>query len=323
MYMRRHLIGAFLLLFIFAFLPVQHVSAAITCRWEGARYCVFGATPATLQLTTVTTQCTDRCGYSGSAPQRSGVLFNNLGPTASQDGTGQCVPFSPAQDDILANQGQLIRNLENSGCLNQGAGERLVLTEGTWRILQSDGTVKSLSAECLFDMDAYNPTYRVSVDTGTSGSSCSSSFDIVYDETPAVIVDPFPTTTNPDGPSPGTQLTTTPEPQLPDDKPIGAVYEMCGADDGIETAIGCVSINPQGFITSLVNIGIGLGGGIAFLLILLGGFRVMISRGNPEQMEAGKELISSAVAGLFLIIFSVFILRFIGFDILGIPGFGG
>jgi Co/Zn/Cd efflux system component len=65
----------------------------------------------------------------------------------------------------------------------------------------------------------------------------------------------------------------------------------------------------------------GLAGGIAFLLILFGGFQIMVSAGNPEQMNAGKEMVTSAIAGLLLIIFSVFLLRLIGYNILRIPGF--
>ena len=66
----------------------------------------------------------------------------------------------------------------------------------------------------------------------------------------------------------------------------------------------------------------GLAGGIAFLLILFGGFQILTSAGNPEKLNEGRELVSSAVAGLLLIIFSVFLLRLIGYDILRIPGFG-
>ena len=65
---------------------------------------------------------------------------------------------------------------------------------------------------------------------------------------------------------------------------------------------------------------IGIGGGIAFLLIIVAGFQIMTSTGNPERLKAGQELLTSAIAGLIMIIFSVFILRIIGVDILKLPG---
>ena len=43
---------------------------------------------------------------------------------------------------------------------------------------------------------------------------------------------------------------------------------------------------------------------------------IVISAGDPEKMQAGKEMITSAVSGLLIIIFAVFILRVIGVDIL-------
>jgi hypothetical protein len=91
------------------------------------------------------------------------------------------------------------------------------------------------------------------------------------------------------------------------------------------TAIGCISTNPtgsDGFITTILRFGTGIAGGIAFLLILLGGFQILTSAGNPERLHAGRELVGSAVAGLLLIIFSLFLLRLIGFTILKLPGFG-
>jgi hypothetical protein len=88
------------------------------------------------------------------------------------------------------------------------------------------------------------------------------------------------------------------------------------------TAIGCIETTPQGFIGQFLTFAIGIAGGIAFLLILFGGFQMMTSAGNPERLTAGKELVGAAVSGLLLIIFSLFLLRLIGFSILGIPGFG-
>lgn len=90
------------------------------------------------------------------------------------------------------------------------------------------------------------------------------------------------------------------------------------------TAFGCFSASPQGFIQTLLSFAIGIAGGIAFLMILYGAFVVMTSVGNPERLTSGKEIITSAVAGLLLVVFSAIILRIIGMDILGgLPGFGG
>jgi len=74
-------------------------------------------------------------------------------------------------------------------------------------------------------------------------------------------------------------------------------------------------------INNILKYSMGIGGIIAFLLIVFGGFQIILSAGNPEKIKAGKEMITSAITGLLLIIFSVFILRLIGVNILGIPGF--
>lgn len=94
-----------------------------------------------------------------------------------------------------------------------------------------------------------------------------------------------------------------------------------GGAAGAWTAIGCIPTDPSLFIETLLRFAIGIAGGIAFLLILFGGFQMMTSAGNPERLNGGKELVSSAVTGLLLIIFSIFLLKVIGVDILGIPGF--
>jgi hypothetical protein len=92
--------------------------------------------------------------------------------------------------------------------------------------------------------------------------------------------------------------------------------------NGTWTALGCIENDSSVLVSKLITLGIGIAGGIAFLLILFGGFQILISAGNPEKMNAGKEMVTSAITGLLLIIFSVFLLRLIGYDILHIPGFG-
>ncbi len=87
---------------------------------------------------------------------------------------------------------------------------------------------------------------------------------------------------------------------------------------GINTALGCIPTTQTDFFAYFFRISIGVAGGIAFLLILYGGLKMMLSAGNPEALNEGRELVTSAIFGLLLIIFSVFILKLIGVNILGI-----
>ena len=97
----------------------------------------------------------------------------------------------------------------------------------------------------------------------------------------------------------------------------------CHTSGGVYTGIGCVPVgNMTAFIATLLNYAAGIGGGITFLMIIAGGFTILTSSGNPEKLQTGKEIITNAIAGLLLIIFSAVILRIIGVDILQIPGFG-
>lgn len=111
---------------------------------------------------------------------------------------------------------------------------------------------------------------------------------------------------------------------LPDSKIPACEQCLIGQNGyaGMWTSIGCIPTDPQGFIAKFLSIGVGIAGGIAFLLIIFGGFTILTSSGNPERLHTGKELVSAAIAGLLLIIFSLFLLQLIGYNILGIPGFG-
>lgn len=108
----------------------------------------------------------------------------------------------------------------------------------------------------------------------------------------------------------------------------GPVYQptLCKEgtpQEGIETALGCIPTkDTTGFIAWILKFAIGIGGGIAFILMLIGVFQIITSSGDPERLKAGKELITSALIGLLMIIFSIFLLKLIGMDILQIPGFG-
>lgn len=88
------------------------------------------------------------------------------------------------------------------------------------------------------------------------------------------------------------------------------------------TALGCLPNDPKELVVWVLGRAIGIGGGIAFLLMLFGGFQVLTSAGDPERLNSGKDVIGSALAGLLLIIFSLFILKLIGVDILGLENVG-
>ncbi len=96
-----------------------------------------------------------------------------------------------------------------------------------------------------------------------------------------------------------------------------------GIGTKVNTAIGCVPVLDNNlFMSFLLKWAVGIGGGIAFLLIVYAGFMIMTSAGNPERLKAGQELLTSAISGLILLIFSVVILKIIGVDILGLDKFG-
>ena len=105
--------------------------------------------------------------------------------------------------------------------------------------------------------------------------------------------------------------------------PIVDDHLKCPDGKSINTALGCISTDIQsgGFVGSILELAIGLGGGIALLLILYGTFIVTTSAGNPDKLNQGKEIIGSAISGLLFIILSIVLLNLIGVKILAIPGF--
>lgn len=100
--------------------------------------------------------------------------------------------------------------------------------------------------------------------------------------------------------------------------PLNSYDPRCneGDDSSVKTALGCLPTDPQKFVDVAIPWSVFIGAGIAFLLSLFGMLMIIISAGNPEKMQAGRELFTSAIAGLLIIIFAVFILTVVGVDIL-------
>lgn len=99
--------------------------------------------------------------------------------------------------------------------------------------------------------------------------------------------------------------------------------DWCGKDGKTcKTAIGDIPTDTTSFINKLFGAILSISGVIAVLIIMLSGYKIMISQGEPQKVEGAKETITAAIIGLLFIIFSLIILQTIGVDILHIPGLG-
>jgi len=90
---------------------------------------------------------------------------------------------------------------------------------------------------------------------------------------------------------------------------------------GFWTGLGCIGTDPSSFAQSLTGYGLSIGGAFSLLCIFYSSFVLQTSRGNPERIKKAKENLRACITGLLLIIFSIFIVRVIGVDLLRIPGF--
>ncbi len=78
--------------------------------------------------------------------------------------------------------------------------------------------------------------------------------------------------------------------------------------------------NPGDFIARIFTIVLSMAGGIALLLIISAGYKIMASSGKPEAIQAARDQLISSIVGLVFIIFSFVIFQLILVDILHIPG---
>jgi len=104
---------------------------------------------------------------------------------------------------------------------------------------------------------------------------------------------------------------------------INGINVTCNEGKGIRTALGCIPANNLNvFVGWFLRSAIFIASGVGFLLLIFGAFLVLTSAGNPEKVQAGKELITAAISGIAFIILSLFILNLVGVQILRLPGFG-
>ena len=84
----------------------------------------------------------------------------------------------------------------------------------------------------------------------------------------------------------------------------------------------CIPTDAPGFASKIYQLGLALIGFVAVIFLIFGGYNIMMSRGNVEQLERGKSYVFYAIAGVLLAIFGFVFIEIITGDILRLPGFG-
>lgn len=86
---------------------------------------------------------------------------------------------------------------------------------------------------------------------------------------------------------------------------------------GYGTAIGCIPTDDlRELIVFIFRWVVGAVGGIMVLYVIVIGYKLLFSGGNPEALKTVKEQIVSLICGLILVIFSFVLLNVLGTDVL-------
>ncbi|MEK7571087.1 MAG: hypothetical protein AAB553_02325 [Patescibacteria group bacterium] len=83
---------------------------------------------------------------------------------------------------------------------------------------------------------------------------------------------------------------------------------------------GLFYTDPEELIVQVFSILLSISGGLCLLILIIGFYRVIISRGKPEALKAAQEQIQAAIVGALFLTASFLMLEVIGIDILKIPG---
>ena len=98
----------------------------------------------------------------------------------------------------------------------------------------------------------------------------------------------------------------------------------CAKYGGFPTALGCMPADrvDRFLAEGVLGIGIGIAGAISVLCIIYGAIQFQLSAGEAAKVQKAQKLITQCILGLLLILFSVFLLRFVGVNLLRIYGLG-
>lgn len=89
---------------------------------------------------------------------------------------------------------------------------------------------------------------------------------------------------------------------------------------GIPGFIGGRNIGEFFFASNILNYIFGAAGFALLIYLVLGGFQLMTSQGDPKAIQSAQSKITSAVIGFIIVIIAFLLVRLIG-RLFGIPGF--
>jgi hypothetical protein len=83
--------------------------------------------------------------------------------------------------------------------------------------------------------------------------------------------------------------------------------------NGLATGTGCTgdSTGLNSLLTNIINIFSVLVGAIAVIMIIIGGFRYVISSGNDQAVSGAKNTIIFALVGLVIVALAQFLVHFV------------
>lgn len=88
------------------------------------------------------------------------------------------------------------------------------------------------------------------------------------------------------------------------------------------TDFGNIPCTPTGFAQSMYGIGLSFIGIVALLFIVYGGYLILTSQGNPDQISKGRSYITYSIIGILVAVGGYAFYQIVLVNIIKVPGFG-
>ncbi len=92
----------------------------------------------------------------------------------------------------------------------------------------------------------------------------------------------------------------------------GTTGQGINIPSGIPNPTGTDGVTFTSLITGIINWGLSVAGGVAVLILIVGGFLYLTAAGNQERIEKAKKTIKGAIIGIIIILLSAIIVITIG-----------